>query len=139
MLLRARIRHMTGRAMFHSRSLRAPQVVGLFVAVVVTWFAPAAAAQAVYGGIRGAVTDRSGGALRSVTVTITSVERQTVDIIITNESGLYVKERLIPGTYEVRAEWPNFKTAVVPKVVVNIDAMTPVDFELELGKLTETV
>ena len=109
------------------------------MAVVVTWFAPAAAAQAVYGGIRGAVTDRSGGALRSVTVTITSVERQTVDIIITNGSGLYVKERLIPGTYKVKAEWPNFKTAVVPKVAVNIDAMTPVDFELELGKLTETV
>ena len=66
-------------------------------------------------------------------MTITSVERQTVDIVVTNESGLYVQERLIPGTYEVKAELANFKTAVVPKVVVNVDAMTPVDFELELG------
>ena len=40
--------------MFHGRSLRALQV-GLLLAVAVTWFAPAAAAQAVYGGIRGAV------------------------------------------------------------------------------------
>ncbi len=124
--------------MFHSRSLRAMRV-GLLLVVGVASFAPAAAAQAVYGGIRGAVTDTSGAALRLVTVTITSAERQTVDVVMTNESGLYVKERLIPGRYEVKAERANFKTAVVPQVVANVDAMTPVDFELELGQLTETV
>ena len=40
--------------------------------------------------------------LPGVTVTITSVERKTVDTVVTNESGLYVKERLLPGTYEVQ-------------------------------------
>ena len=88
--------------MFHCSSPRAVQV-GLFVAAL-SWLAPSATAQAVYGGIHGAVTDTSGGALPGVTVTITSVERQTIDIVVTNESGLYVKERLIPGTYEVKAE-----------------------------------
>jgi outer membrane receptor protein involved in Fe transport len=124
--------------MFRSSSLRALQI-GLFLAVAVTWLAPAAAAQAVYGGLRGAVTDTSGGALPGVTVTITSVERQTVDTVVTNESGLYVKDRLIPGVYEVKAELASFKTAVVPKVVVNVDAQTPVDFKLDVGQLTETV
>jgi outer membrane receptor protein involved in Fe transport len=85
------------------------------------------------------VTDTSGGALPGVTVTITSVERQTVDTVVTNESGLYAKERLIPGTYEVKAELASFKTAVVPKVVVNVDTVTPVDFKLDVGQLTETV
>jgi outer membrane receptor protein involved in Fe transport len=124
--------------MFRSSSLRALQV-GLFLAVAATWLAPPAAAQAVYGGIRGAVTDTSGGALPGVTVTITSVERQTVDTVVTNESGLYTKDRLIPGTYEVKAELASFKTAVVPKVVVSVDAVTPVDFKLDVGQLTETV
>ena len=53
--------------------------------------------------------------------------------VVTNESGLYVKERLIPGTYEVKAELAGFKTAVVPQVLVSVDAQTPVDFKLEVG------
>jgi hypothetical protein len=124
--------------MFRSTTLRAVQIA-LFLAVAAPWLAPPAAAQAVYGGIRGVVADTSGGALPGVTVTITSVERQTVDTVVTNESGLYLKDRLIPGTYEVKAELASFKTAVVPKVVVNVDAQTPVDFKLDVGQLTETV
>ena len=48
-----------------------------------------AAAQAVYGSLSGSVADNSGGALPGVTVTITSVERNTVDTVVTNESGIY--------------------------------------------------
>src|SRR5262245_1794034 len=65
---------------------------------------PPAAAQAVYGSIAGTVTDPTGAALPGVTVTITSVERKTVDTVTTNESGFYAKERLLPGRYEVKAE-----------------------------------
>src|SRR3954452_7313706 len=90
----------TGGSMFRSTTLRAIQV-GLTVASALVWLASPASAQAVYGAIHGSVTDTSGAALPGVTVTITSVERQTVDSVVTNESGLYAKERLIPGVYEV--------------------------------------
>jgi hypothetical protein len=96
-------------------------------------------AQAVYGSISGTVTDTSGGILPGVSVTITSLERRTSDTVVTNESGFFVKERLLPGTYEVKAELASFKTAVVPSVVVNVDAQTPINFNLEVGELTETV
>ena len=96
-------------------------------------------AQAVYGSISGTVTDASGGILPGVSVTITSLERRTSDTVVTNESGFFVKERLLPGTYEVKAELASFKTAVVPSVVVNVDAQTPINFKLEVGELTETV
>jgi hypothetical protein len=96
-------------------------------------------AQAVYGSISGTVTDTSGGILPGVSVTITSLERRTSDTVVTNESGFFVKERLLPGTYEVKAELASFKTAVVPSVVVNVDAQTPINFSLEVGELTETV
>ena len=95
--------------------------------------------QAVYGSISGTVTDASGGILPGVSVTITSLERKTSDTVVTNESGFYLKERLVPGTYEVKAELASFKTAVVPSVVVNVDAQTPINFNLEVGELTETV
>jgi len=60
-----------------------------------------ALAQAVYGSIGGTVTDESGGVLPGVTVTITSTERNTVDTVVTNESGYFTKERMLPGTYQV--------------------------------------
>ena len=77
--------------------------------------------------------------LPGVTVTVTSVERGTTDSVVTNESGFYTKDRLLPGTYEVRAELQGFKQARVPSVNVSVDTQTPVDFTLALGELSETV
>jgi hypothetical protein len=56
-----------------------------------------AAAQAVYGSLSGSIADNSGGALPGVTVNI-RIERNTVDTVVTNESGIYGKDRLLPGT-----------------------------------------
>ena len=84
-----------------------------------------ASAQAVYGSISGTVRDNTDAILPGVTVTITSVERQTVDAVVSNESGIYLKERLLPGVYEVKAELSGFKLAVVPKVQVSVDSQTP--------------
>src|SRR5262245_56335454 len=96
-------------------------------------------AQAVYGSISGTVLDNSGGALPGVTVNITSVDRKTVDTVTTDESGRFLKERLLPGQYEVKAELTGFKTAVVPNVRVSVDTQTPVTFNLEVGALSEEV
>ncbi len=96
-------------------------------------------AQAVYGSISGTIVDNSGGTLPGVTVTITSVERKTVDSVTTDESGRFVKERMIPGLYEVKAELTGFKTAVVQNVRVSVDTQTPVNFTLEVGALSEEV
>ena len=98
-----------------------------------------ARAQAVYGSIAGSVLDTTGASLPGVSVTITSVERKTADVVTSNESGLYAKERLLPGTYDVKAELSGFKAAIVPRVRVGVDAQTKVDFRLELGEMTEAV
>jgi outer membrane receptor protein involved in Fe transport len=98
-----------------------------------------AGAQAVYGSVSGLVRDASGALLPGVTVTITSVERKTADAVTTNESGFYLRERLLPGTYEVKAELSGFKVAVVPNVQVSVDTQTPVNFQLDIGAITESV
>ncbi len=77
--------------------------------------------------------------LPGATVTITNLERKTVDTVVTNESGFFVKDRLLPGNYEVKAELQGFKAAIVPSVQVSVDTQTPVDFKFELGAVTETV
>jgi hypothetical protein len=96
-------------------------------------------AQAVYGSISGTVTDANGAIVAGATVTITSVERKTADTVTTNDSGLYVKERLLPGNYEVKIEAPSFKSRLISSVVVNVDAQTKVDGTLEAGAVTDTV
>src|SRR5262245_54963977 len=96
-------------------------------------------AQAVYGSIAGVIVDNSGGALPGVTVTITSIERKAIDSVVTNDTGRFVKERLLPGEYEVKAEMAGFKTTLVQHVRVSVDTQTPLDVQLEVGELTEAV
>jgi hypothetical protein len=98
-----------------------------------------ARAQAVYGSIAGSIEDSTGAALPGASVTITSVERHTADTVVTNSSGNYSKERLLPGTYSVKAELSGFRPAVVPSVRVNLDAQTKVDLRLDVGQMTEAV
>ena len=101
--------------------------------------APAARAQAVYGSIAGIVLDTSGAPVPGATVTITSPERKTSDSVVTNASGNYLRDRLLPGRYELKAELTGFKGAQVSKVVVSVDTQTHVDLRLELGDMTETI
>ena len=55
--------------------------IGAFVFALTLIGAQHAAAQAVYGSIAGTVTDESAAVLPGVTVTVTSLERKTVDTV----------------------------------------------------------
>src|SRR4051812_32147148 len=95
--------------------------------------------QAVYGSISGIVTDPSGAIVPGATVTIKSIQRNTSDTVTSGASGYYVKERLLPGTYEVKAELQGFKTAVFPAIQVSVDTQTPLNIKLEQGAVSEAV
>src|SRR5690348_655395 len=92
---------------------------------------PAVYAQAVYGSISGVIADSQGAVMPGVTVTVTSVERKTLDSVVTNQSGVYIKDRLVPGKYEVKAELPGFKTAVFSDVNVSVDSQTQLNMKLD--------
>jgi outer membrane receptor protein involved in Fe transport len=111
----------------------------LGVLLVLGAFAFNIRAQAVYGSISGTVTDPSGAVVPGATVTITDIDRKTTDSVTTNESGLFVKDRLLPGHYEVKVEAPGFKQKLFSSVTVNLDAQTKVDAALEAGAITDTV
>jgi Carboxypeptidase regulatory-like domain/TonB dependent receptor-like, beta-barrel len=115
--------------------------LSLFSLVVLLLAASAAhaAAQAVYGSVRGTITDASGGVLPGVNVTITSKDRNTSDTVVTDSAGVYRKERLLPGVYEVKADLQGFKQAVLSNVVIGVDAQANADFSLSPGAVTESV
>ena len=114
-------------------------VRSLATLLLLTAFAVDTRAQAVYGSIAGTVTDPSGALLPGVSVTVTSVERKTSDTLVTNETGHYVKERLLPGTYEVKIELSGFKQSVYPNIRVNVDTQTTLDVKLQVGEVAEAV
>src|SRR5262245_41119236 len=116
----------------------APRI--LFLAILLSSLAPPAVyAQAVYGSIGGVITDSQGAVMPGVTVTVTSVERKTPDVVITNQSGVYIKDRLVPGKYEVKAELPGFKGAVFSDVNVSVDTQTQLNMKMDIGEVSENV
>src|SRR6266850_3469716 len=122
-----------------SRLLVRGRTILLLTVFALAWNASHARAQAVYGSVGGLITDATGGVMPGATVTITSVERQTSDAVVTNESGRYVKERLLPGTYEVKAELAGFKTAVFSDIKVDVDTQTRLDMKMSIGEVSENV
>jgi len=107
--------------------------------IVCCAFVAPAIGQAVYGSVFGTVTDASGAAVPNATVTITNTGTNVSETAKTNESGNYNQTRLIPGTYRVKVEASNFKSAVVETVVVNVDTASTVNVALQPGQVSEEI
>src|ERR1700679_1492747 len=75
----------------------------------VVW-GPRGMAQAVYGSVYGEVTDSSGAAVVGATVTVTDVSKGTSMSVLTNGSGEYTAQHLIPDTYNVKVDSTGYQT-----------------------------
>ena len=95
--------------------------------------------QAVYGSIIGTVTDSSGAAVRSATITVTDLTKGTSVTTTTNDSGEYSVLHLIPDTYSVRAEAPGFEKATVDSVLVYADTAPKIDIQMTVGAVSTAV
>ena len=113
-------------------------VVWLTLLALIVPSAPATA-QAVYGSIAGTVTDSSGATVPDVIITIASVERNTADAAVSDPSGFFRKDRLLPGVYRVAAVRAGFKTVNAPLIKVSLDTETRVELVLQPGPITETL
>jgi hypothetical protein len=100
---------------------------------------PFARAQIGRALILGRVTDSSGSSVGSAHVQITHVETGTVYNTSTNTDGLYRMPDLRVGTYTVAVEAAGFKRATRTNLVLEVDDKPEIDFQLEVGALTETI
>src|SRR5262249_41584087 len=71
----------------------------------------AASADISEGTIRGTITDGSGGALPGVTVTATSIDRQTLATTVTDAMGAYELPALPVGSVGLTFQLDGFATA----------------------------
>ena len=104
------------------------------------WFVMLAHGAAAQSAVAGAVTDATGAVLPGVTVEASSpalIERAKTTT--TDASGQYRIVDLRPGTYSVTFTLSGFTTIVRPGIVLEADFTAPINVEMRLGSLAESV
>jgi len=96
-------------------------------------------AQDVRGGISGAVTDKSGGIMPGVTVTVTNTATRLAQTVVTDDKGIFRVLYLNPGVYSVELTLSGFKKIQRTGYEVRVGETVRLDFALEQGVVTETV
>jgi len=92
------------------------------------------------GAIAGVVKDTSGGVLPGVTVEATSPALiEKVRTVVTDDRGQYKIVNLRPGTYSVAFTLAGFSTFKREGLVLVSDFTAPVNAEMKVGELAETI
>jgi hypothetical protein len=98
----------------------------------------AAHAQVDRATLTGTVSDESGGALTTATVSVTNVATKVATRVKTNNDGGYLVVNLIPGQYLVEAEAAGF-TNRTESVILEVGQRGRLDLTLGVGALSEAV
>ena len=91
------------------------------------------------GSITGFVKDPSGAHVSGVQLTLLRKDTNTRLITTTDINGSYQFPQLPPATYSLTAESKGFKKVNFATVVVQVDLVTRVDIQFEIGEVTEVV
>src|SRR2546423_8444559 len=106
--------------------------------VFVVVLCPPLVAQPVTGTIQGTVTDRSGGAMPGVTVTIRNVETGLERVAVSASNGFYSAPYLPIGIYNVQAELAGFGTMRHNNARVDLNQTAVHDFVLNPAAMSAT-
>src|SRR5579872_7305563 len=114
---------------------------GVFMRRLVLLFAVSfvAHAQINSGRIDGAVRDATGAVVPQARIAVTNDATGTTTTTQSSESGDYVVNFVLPGTYHVTAEKAGFQRSVAADVVVNAGSITRIDFNLSIGQVQQAV
>jgi hypothetical protein len=101
--------------------------------------APLAHAQTT-GSITGIVTDASGAVLPGVTISL-SGERLIggAQTQVSDTTGAYRFDRLVPGSYNVKFELQGFRTVDRPDVRISAAFVATINGKMEVGSVSETI
>ena len=89
--------------------------------------------------IFGSVTDESGGVIPGADVNATNVGTNKINATVTGNGGFYEFPLLPLGDYVVTVEIPGFRKAVSGTIILESGTRPRIDFQLEVGAVTEEV
>jgi Carboxypeptidase regulatory-like domain/TonB dependent receptor len=122
-----------------SRNLLRGIVQGCTAFVLLGLFAVSAVAQQGTSTIRGSVKDPQGNVVSGASVKLTSVATSATRSTTSSDQGVFTFEAIPVGDYKVEVEAAGFKKGVVTDVHAVISMQTPVEVQLEIGNVSETV
>ena len=91
------------------------------------------------GVIFGNVTDSSGAAVPTATVTVTNEATAISDMVKSNGQGYYLFTDVKPGRYRITAEAAGLRTSEKTGVLVEVDQRARVDLAMQVGEVREMV
>lgn len=98
-----------------------------------------AQAQSVTGTLSGKVTGANGAAVPSAAVTVTNVNTNTSQKMVTTADGSFSVSGLAPGTYRVEVESTGYQKTAQQTVTLTAPGPISVNITLEAGNTNETV
>lgn len=108
-----------------------------FVVLVVT--ADVLYAQSTNASLRGRVSDPSKALIADAKVTAIKVGTNIRYEGSTNAAGEYSLATLPPGAYQVEVEKTGFKKLIKPDVVLHVQDVLDLDFEMTIGSISESI
>ena len=88
--------------------------------------------------VTGTVRDSSGASLPNAVVTAMEMNTGTKTIAKTSSDGNYVITPLKIGTYSVSVQATGFRTETRENIVLNVEQNQRLDFQLQVGSVTQT-
>ena len=92
-----------------------------------------------YARILGTVSDPSMAVVPGVDVQVLNQATNVSRTTFTNDSGDYLVDKLIPGTYDVSAVLPGFKRQVLTGIVLTAEQKARIDIVITPGEIDESV
>jgi hypothetical protein len=101
--------------------------------------APLSFGQTNTATLLGIVRDASGAVITGAQVKVTHVKTQVTRTTVTNASGAYEVPLLAVGVYTISAEQAGFKRSERTGVELLADQKVKIDFQLEVGEISDSV
>jgi hypothetical protein len=113
-----------------------PSALFLLISLLTTG---ALAQTANTGSITGVVKDQAGAVVPGATVTAINIGTNATRSTTTSDEGVYEITPLVPGSYRVEVDAPNFGKTVAENVTVNVLGRVTIDAELKPAGTTASV
>ena len=110
-----------------------------FAFVAIFLFAGIALGQTSNASISGFVQDASKAFVPGVTVTLTNTQTGVTASAVTNETGTYLVQSLLPGVYRLTASLPGFRTHTVNDMTLGAGAAAKYNIVMEVGQVNTSV
>lgn len=111
----------------------------LLVVSILVLYSLSALPQTPTATVDGRVRDASKAVIQGASVTVVNIDTNSKHSTETDANGLFTVVNLLPGNYRIEVSKPGFRTIVKPSIVLHVQDVIALNFEMSVGSTLETV